>query len=873
LKNQSSVKKVVSLDVIRNIDEAMVGVKAMSLCRMSRIGLKVPPFFCIRAIAFREHLEANGIIGRIESVLDKLHSVSAKDRISILSGIRQIIIDAPLAAELCKQIEKRYRILGAECVAVRSSATAEDLPGHSFAGQYETYLGITDLSGCIEAIKKCWASLWTERAYEYREKNGFDHLKVNMAVIVQSLVEADTSGVIFTTDPVTGSSSRIIVEACFGLGDSLVSGKVTPDRFIVRKRNLKILSHRVSEKTLENEQACVPCIDKRIAKKLAKLAKRVETKFNYPQDIEWAIRDNKIFFLQARPIATVTPKKSWEERQVWTNLNIGEALPDVLTPITWSMVQLLLDNMVRALSGLINIELAGNPLYGQIAGRAYFNINTGIGMFRYLLPGLLDDDYGLNDIWGGDQGRMHEIGRLNMQEEDIPDLKFRLVKTIFKLPISVWRLFSHNLTRGELFVVKMRTKNRQLQALDIGSMSEAELGERMTFLIGDGSKFGDAILYILTGLFAISALYKVCNKWLGEKDNTLANNLLMAGMSEMASVQAGLDIWCLSAKVREFPEVEEVIVSSENWQTVREKIVGVPGGDQFLHNWGEFMVEHGHHCYGEMELFNPRWCETPNYILFLVRGYITGGDEINPIEKRHGRAQQRKQLVQQSRDRLINPIKRFIFNYFLDRAMRGAVLRENWKSEGVRCMMLFRRSLMELGQRLNNRGVLENQDDIFFLKLEEIDPVAQNKADFDFKKIIVQRRAEYEKNKSVTPPKVVIGKFDPDNFVSDTIDTDAEVLTGLAVSPGVVTGKARVILRADNDEQVLPGEILVAPFTDPGWTPCFVPAAAIVMDQGGLLSHGSIIAREYGRLSRSMPTAAWSEYFDRLPIQFVCHRV
>jgi pyruvate,water dikinase len=323
----------------------------------------------------------------------------------------------------------------------------------------------------------------------------------------------------------------------------------------------------------------------------------------------------------------------------------------------------------------------------------------------------------------------------------------------------------------------------------------------------------------------------------------------MAGMDEMDSVRAGLDLWCLAVKVREFPEVEEVIVSSDNWLIVREKIVGVPGGDQFLHNWDEFMMEHGHHCYGEMEMFNPRWCETPNYILFLVRGYITGGDEADPIEKRHDRAQQRKQLVQQSRERLINPIKRFIFNYFLDRAMRGAALRENWKSEGVRYMTLFRRSLMELDQRLNNRGVLENQDDIFFLKLEELEPVAQNKADFDFKKIIVQRRAEYEKNKSVTPPKVVIGKFDHDDYTPDAVDTNAEVLNGLAVSSGVVTGKARVILRADTDEQVLPGEILVAPFTDPGWTPCFVPAAAIVMDQGGLLSqlsHGSIIAREYG---------------------------
>jgi pyruvate,water dikinase len=158
----------------------------------------------------------------------------------------------------------------------------------------------------------------------------------------------------------------------------------------------------------------------------------------------------------------------------------------------------------------------------------------------------------------------------------------------------------------------------------------------------------------------------------------------------------------------------------------------------------------------------------------------------------------------------------------------------------------MRKMLLDLGNTLYSKGIFENPDDIFFLKFEEIGPVAQNKADFDIKKTITSRRAEYEKNKSVTPPNVVIGKFNPDNFVPDAVDTDIDILDGLAVSPGVVTGKARVILKADTDEHVLPGEILVAPFTDPGWTPYFVPAAAIVMDQGGLLSHGSIIAREYG---------------------------
>ncbi|MEE9371229.1 MAG: PEP/pyruvate-binding domain-containing protein, partial [Sedimentisphaerales bacterium] len=237
--------KVVPLDSVRVIDETAVGPKAMSLIRLSRIGLAVPAGFCITGAVFREHLEQNNLIVRVKSAVDELAmdlaipfgKTKPKAKGALLSSLRQAVVEAPLAEEIRSRIENHYRKLGAERVAVRSSGTAEDLPDHSFAGQYDTYLGIANLEDCIEAVKKCWASLWTLRAYEYREKNGFDHLTINMAVIVQPLIAADASGVIFTVDPLTGSRSRIVIEACFGLGEALVSGKVTPDRFVVDKRN------------------------------------------------------------------------------------------------------------------------------------------------------------------------------------------------------------------------------------------------------------------------------------------------------------------------------------------------------------------------------------------------------------------------------------------------------------------------------------------------------------------------------------------------------------------------------------------------------------------------------------------------------------
>ncbi|GAF96653.1 unnamed protein product, partial [marine sediment metagenome] len=218
----------------------------------------------------------------------------------------------------------------------------------------------------------------------------------------------------------------------------------------------------------------------------------------------------------------------------------------------------------------------------------------------------------------------------------------------------------------------------------------------------------------------------------------------------------------------------------------------------------------------------------------------------DPVQNSADIAQERRQLEQQCRKKLKNPIKRMIFNRLLNRSQQGSVFRENVKSQVIKLIVSLRKMLLELGKKLAGKGVLKNQDDIFFLRLEELEPVARDKADFDIHQVIAARRAEYDKNKAITPPDVIFGKFDPDKYVPDSVDTDVETLAGLAVSPGVVTGQARVVLRADTDEQVLAGEILVAPFTDPGWTPYFVTAAAIVMDQGGILSHGSIVAREYG---------------------------
>jgi phosphohistidine swiveling domain-containing protein len=848
---------VVSPDAAQHIDEAPIGPKAMSLIRLRQIGLPVPRGFCVAASVLQEHLERNNLVAYAKATVEEIAKAESPSKGAVLENLRAAIIRAPLAEEVRRKIETHYRALAADLVAVRSSGTAEDLPGHSFAGQYDTYLGVADSAGCIEAIKNCWASLWTLRAYEYREKNGFDHLKVGMAVIVQKLIAADVSGVLFTADPLTGGRGRIIIEACFGLGEALVSGKVTPDRFIVGNSSHKIFSRIISEKKIERtlaanglvteqavpkERSSTCCLDNKQIGKLAKLAKKVETAFGCPQDIEWAIHKGKIFFLQSRPITALPPQKSWLDRQIWCCNPAKEVMPDVVTPMTLSVIDALLANFIDPIFGLLCMDRGEHPIYGLVAGRIYFNANIWGAVFRDL-PGTGGLDF--MRLAGSHKGLQKVIDRLrNADDEDLPDMKFKRYKFFLKIPLTILGALCNTPAKGRRIMAKVTVENEEWLRLDPAAMTTEEIAACCQEIMAKLTERLGLILYLVSALGALPLLEIACKRWLPDGD-TKAGKLL-AGMGGMVDAAAGLDIWRLAAMAHSKPDVNDLILSHKDWHTIEAEFSKTGSGREFLAQWSRFMLLHGHHCRGELELYNKRWAETPDYVLKFVRSHITQTGRIDPVQNFVAAAKQRRELEQQCRQQLRNPIKRTIFNLLLARSQQGSIFRENGKSEVIKVLTTMRKTLIELGKRLSDKGVLEKADDIFFLKQEEIVLVVNGSAEFDIRRVIADRRAEYDKNNSVTPPDVVFGQFDADNYIPDTEDEKTEVLSGLGVSPGKATGKARVILRADSDQQLLAGEILVAPFTDPGWTPYFVPAAAIVMDEGGVISHGSIVAREYG---------------------------
>jgi pyruvate,water dikinase len=832
----------------------LIGPKAASLCTLRGLGMNVPACFFLTTVAFRRHLDANGLRRSTVALLDKLEAEPDKAK-SALEEIRHLIVHGPLVDDLREQIATAYERLRTARVSVRSSATAEDLPGHSFAGQYETYLGIASLEDCLGAVKRCWASLWTERAYAYRRRNGIDHQRVEMAVIIQDLIRADASGVLFTLDPATGRPDRVVIESCFGLGEALVSGKVTPDSFHVGKKSRALLARTISAKTVEavpdadgairdrtvpTERAATPSIDEPTARELAALAVRLERKLRAPQDIEWAVADGRIFLLQARPITTIK-ERSWEDRQVWTNVNFGEVAPDPMTPATRSFIEGFVDRVFGSIPRMLCVRAAPRQLCGFVAGRIYWNINAAIGMSRHL-PGW--DKIDMPAAFGGDSKEL--LSLRDMSDEDVPDFHGSLLKAILRLPLSLYELYTHRQKKGRPVLRRIEDTAQRLRDLDLASLSEAQITDRLYESLAELGRTMD-ILYAVTALGALPVLAFFMERWFRDMETPPLPKLL-AGIQGMDSAQAGLDLWALAVEANRHVAVREAILSAQTWQDVRAGIEESQAGASFLAAYDEFMALHGHHCRGELELANPRWVETPDYILGQLQAYLKSIGRADPAQYYQQLIERRRQLKIECEQYLRNPLKRHLFRYLLASAQSGCVLRENFKSVTVRLITAMRKVLLDLGRRFHEQGLLEEPGDIFLLRLEELGPIAAGEVPRDLRRTIESRRAEYEENLTLHPPGLIFGKFDrnaPTPAPGD-FDRNATTLTGMPVSPGIATGKARVILRADADQQVHAGEILVAPFTDPGWTPYFIPAVAIVMDQGGQLSHGSIIAREYG---------------------------
>jgi len=855
---------IIDLKKIKKRDVAAVGLKAFNLSRLHRLGIPVPTGFCITCQDYQDHLNTTNLRSLQRKIINWVGCKDLDSKSHALKKFREAIIAVDLSESLTLELVRHHRKLAEQrdmksnlILAVRSSATAEDTTDHSFAGQYDSVLGARDIGECCLAIKHCWASIWTDRAVEYREQNGIGDHTVAMAVIVQILIPADASGVIFTVDPVHGNKNRMILESNYGLGSTLVSGKVSPDRMIISKADQEILEREIAlkeikmvvdgkghikEQSVDRELVDKASLDAEAAGRLCRYAQKAEKAFGYPLDIEWVLCDGNLSLIQARPVTGMQGLKSNEVKQVWSNVNAGEVLPDVVTPMTWSIIKPLVQDLLGQAFGQLGMELEGQPLIGLIGGRVYFNLNTLIACVRRI-PGIGDKGY--TRMFGGEQEVAKQLGKLDIPEEDIPDLKFRPLRVIVRLPWLVYKGLGFYVTKGDNIVRVINNELREEEKINVQELSDGDLVAGLKRRILDNDKNPDIFHFIGAAKSAEPMYYDLCKRWFGEQGGQIASRLL-SGMGGNENTEAGTALWRIARIVHDDPVMKEKLLGSNNFLTLQMDLHADEKGNAFLHAWKMFMKDHGHHCRGELELMNRRWSESPNYILGQVKNIVRAMDKKDFMAHYKNVKNRRNQILTENSKKIRNPVTRMFFNFFTSYVHRIAPVKETIKSQLVRKLAMVRKMLLELGDRCAKNGILLNPEDIFFLHIHELQEILKTNTDGEkTKNLVLQRRETYEKNLVITPPPIVYGRFDPAAIEESTVEEDVKKFKGVSVHPGLVTGPARVILRA-GDDAVQPGEILVAPFTDPGWTPYFLNASAIVMDTGGILSHGSIIAREYG---------------------------
>lgn len=846
MEKSESRPTILALESIEECDIDLTGPKALGIAKLMKLGLPVPGGFCVTTEACGRHLEKC-------RTAELLASLSGHDIHETLGRIRDRIINEPLEREVEAGIRDRFDALGSPLVAVRSSAVREDQSARSFAGLYDTFLGIGSAELCMERVRKCWASLYTERVFRYLDSVACSEMSL-MAVIVQRLVRADSSGVMFSGAAADGGDERVVIESCFGLGEALVSGRVAPDRFVVLKRNLEIVEKHISNKSIvisagpdgakELHRLSPPLstkasLDAGTVVKLCRLAFKADSLFSGGKDIEWAIEGGSISFLQCRPVTAGFDGAA--PIRIFSSANLGEVFPDPVTPLTRSIaVKLMALPFLESLRRL-GVDFGEPEIISVIDGRFYYEI-TALRSVMDSLPGNQADSIGA--IMGGHQEKLvgrilARIGRKRIKPViDIPRLLVNYPRMLLTMMTSAAR-------RVDRVIEELNSLSRKVAGENPDSLSGSQiLGLLEHIDIAMRNSVPDGAAAVSGGLPGFQGLRAVCRKWLDDMDGSLANRLLAAS-GRVESADPGIALSEMASLIHGSEKLEELVRKEESFASLKRAVGDMPESAELLSRWDDFMERHGHHGRGEFELANIRWSDDPDYVLSLVKGYLERieGDDALALYRKRG--SERRKLVEDCRSRLRNPLKRKIFDLLLGKAAHGLSLRERYKSEVIRQIAFMRMLCRALGRNLAGRGVLDSADDIFFLEAGELRAVESGNALFDVKGTVAGRRSEYDRNRELKPYPVIV---DSDGRMSripyDICDSD--VMTGLGVSPGAASGPARVITPGDEDIRILPGEILVIPYADPGWSPYFFASAGIVIDMGGMLSHASIIAREYG---------------------------
>jgi hypothetical protein len=790
------VPLVIPLHRVGSNDVSLVGGKAASLAVLMRASLPVPAGFCVTAAACRQFLDSCPMRKDLLRTLSQISEAEPDQTARLSERALECLDQAAVPHAVEQAVLKAWRAHGVErAYAVRSSATVEDAADHSFAGQFESFLNIRAQDAPVAAVRKCWLSLFSERALAYHARNGLPVAQSAMAVVVQEMVPAEVAGVLFTIDPTTGDTNRIVIESAPGLGETVVGGRVVPDRMVLAKPSLTIVSRTAGGNTTANAKI----LDDSVVQRLAILSRRVEGAMTGPLDIAWAMCGGAIYLLQARPATGRRLVKTWGERQIWTNGNSGEAVPDALTPMTYSVLMPFLQGLCDNLMGHLGFRIQVEHLLSLIAGRPYFNVNLGAALLRYA-PGIKPEDIG--EIFGGAHEPMVRKGLIQLKAEDLPHLQFHPWQMICGMPPVLVAMMRFLFLKGPQAVHALPLSPGPSGVTAFENYSDEALLESIrAALPTQQTGRHPALRFMGIGAFCLVAFFALSKRWFGAEGPALAGRLT-AGLGTLDPAEAGRDLWRLAEFVQEHAQVRRAVEEEHSFTALERQLSTLDAGKAFLVRWHALLARHGHHARGELELMNPRWCETPDVVLALVRNYLEAivRNLAVPETRLAELAEQRAALERECLRRLKNPCKRVLFRRALDCARRGVAIKENVKSDLVEGICRARLLLLELGCRLAERGRCADRNDVFFLKLEEL------RSDFLFgtgpglRETTAPRRTEYDRNQNLNPPPVVFGTGDPSTWQTKSSLPAMQHLEGLAVSPGVATGRARVILKPNSQD-------------------------------------------------------------------------
>lgn len=834
---------VLGVQEIDKTKRSMVGGKGANLGELSKVtGISVPEYFCITTETYKKTMGSNQ---KLNGLLHELSNLKIEDRkriVEVSKEIRIIIEHSSISPDIVDEISVFLSRFDEKTpFAVRSSATAEDLPTASFAGQQDTYLNIIGTEAIIKHIRKCWASLFTERAVTYRIQNGFDHQKVFLSVVVQKMIFPQVAGILFTADPVTSNRKVLSIDASYGLGEALVSGLVNGDIYKVREG--EIVHKKVSTKKLAiyaskdggtKEQAVESqwqnrqvLTDTQILK-LEQLGRKIEGHFGCPQDIEWCLADEIFYIVQSRPITTLYPIPEMNDHENHVYLSVGhqQMMTDPLKPLGMSLMKLIsYGNRFHAGGRLF---LDATPMLNSQDGRTMLlnNLEQLEPLTKDAIMTIIDRDF--IKCLPKDK-REESFGNNNkVTPLSIPQVQ------IINDPSIVSVLIKKSQTSIEVLKQNIQGKT----GLDLIDFILEDVQELKRILFDPESS-----AVFMAAINASLWINDNMNKWLGEKN---VSDILSQSVPNNITSEMGLELMNVADVIRPYPQVVDYI-SNVKEDDFLGKLVALEGGQEARDAILLYLDKYGMRCSGEIDITRPRFYEKPTLLLPMILSNIKNFEPNESHLKFEKGRQQALKKEQELLDRLkqlpdgeekVNETKQKI-----DLIRNFIGYREYPKYGMVSRYLVYKLALLEEAKRLVQTSVIHEEEDIYYLTFEELREVlVTNKLD---DKIIGERKEEYKLFEKLMPPRVITSEGEKITGEYKLENIPVGAMAGLPVSSGVIEGRARIILNME-DANLEDGDILVTIFTDPSWTPLFVSLKGLVTEIGGLMTHGAVIAREYG---------------------------